>query len=232
VLDPKLLRADASGVAAQLARRGFTFDVAAFASLEDKRKAVQIEADRLRAERNANAKAVGMAKAKGQDAAAVIQAGESLVGQLQKAEKELQAVSEQLTHLTMSLPNILHVTVPEGRDETSNVEVRRCGTPRQFDFLPKDHVALGEPLGMDFETAGRMSGARFVVMMGGLARLHRALAQFMLDLHVRDHGYREAYVPYLVHATALMGTGQLPKFEQDLFAVRAEPPFYLRGAAH
>jgi len=227
VLDPKLLRADAAGVAAQLARRGFVFDVAAFAALEDQRKAVQVEADRLRAERNANAKAVGIAKAKGQDAAAVLQAGESLVGLLQKAERELESVQERLTNLQMGLPNILHASVPEGRDETSNVEVRRWGTPRQFEFEPKDHVALGERLGMDFEAAGRISGARFVVMMGDLAKLHRALAQFMLDLHVREHGYREAYVPYLVHAEALLGTGQLPKFEQDLFAVRADPGFYL-----
>jgi len=227
VLDPKLLRTDAPGVAAQLARRGFMFDVAAYAALEDKRKAVQIEADRLRAARNANAKAVGMAKAKGQDAASLIMAGEALGGDLERAEKELGAVSEQLTNLAMSLPNILHESVPEGRDETANVEVRRWGTPRPFEFEPKDHVALGEPLGMDFEAAGRISGARFVVMTGALARLHRALAQFMLDLHVREHGYREAYVPYLVHAAALLGTGQLPKFEADLFAVRAEPPFYL-----
>ncbi len=227
MLDPKLLRADAAGVAAQLARRGFVFDVAAYTALEEQRKAVQVEADRLRAERNANAKAVGMAKAKGQDAAQLIQASESLGGQLQQAEQDLQAVSEQLTALQMSLPNILNASVPDGRDESANLEVRRFGTPRQFEFEPQDHVALGERLGMDFETAGRISGARFVVMTGELAKLHRSLAQFMLDLHVREHGYREAYVPYLVHAEALVGTGQLPKFEQDLFAVRAEPAFYL-----
>ena len=227
MLDPKLLRADASGVAAQLARRGFMFDVAAYTALEDRRKSVQVEADRLRAERNANAKAIGMAKGKGQDTAALMQAGESLVGQLQRAELELEEVAERLTNLQMSLPNILHASVPEGRDETSNVEVRRFGAPRQFEFEPQDHVALGERIGMDFEAAGRISGARFVVMVGELAKLHRALAQFMLDLHVRDHGYREAYVPYLVHAEALIGTGQLPKFEQDLFQVQAEPAFYL-----
>jgi seryl-tRNA synthetase len=227
VLDPKLLRADASGVAVQLARRGFVFDVAAYTSLEEKRKATQVEADRLRAERNANAKAVGMAKGKGQDATALIQASESLGGQLQKAEQDLQAVSEQLTNLQMSLPNILNASVPDGRDETSNLEVRRFGSPRQFEFEPQDHVALGERLGMDFEAAGRISGARFVVMTGELAKLHRALAQFMLDLHVREHGYREAYVPYLVHANALLGTGQLPKFAEDLFAVSGDPGFYL-----
>jgi seryl-tRNA synthetase len=227
VLDPKLLRADASAVAAQLARRGFVFDVAAFEALEAQRKAVQIEVDRLRAERNANAKAVGIAKAKGQDAAAVMQIGESVVGQLHDAERQLEEVQERLTSLQLSLPNILNASVPEGSDEASNVEVRRWGAPRQFGFEPEDHVALGARLGMDFEAAGRMSGARFVVMMGEIARLHRALAQFMLDLHVREHGYRETYAPYLVQAAALVGTGQLPKFEQDLFAVRADPGFYL-----
>ncbi len=227
MLDPKLLRTEPAEVAAQLARRGFVLDVAALASLEEQRKAAQIEADRLRAERNANAKAVGMAKARGQDAAALLQFGESLGGQLQKSEQQLQVVQQQLTDLQMSLPNILHASVPEGRDESANVEVRRWGTPRAFDFEPKDHVALGERLGMDFEAAGRISGARFVVMLGDLAKLHRALAQFMLDLHVRQHGYREAYVPYLVHANALLGTGQLPKFAEDLFAVRADPGFYL-----
>jgi seryl-tRNA synthetase len=227
VLDPKLLRADLPAVAAQLARRGFVLDVAAFAALEEQRKSTQIEADRLRAERNANAKAVGMAKGKGQDAAPLLQLGESLAAQLVGAEKQLEAVQEKVAALQMGLPNILHASVPEGRDESANVEVRRWGTPRQLDFEAKDHVALGERLGMDFEAAGRISGARFVVMMGHLSKLHRALAQFMLDLHTREHGYQEAYVPYLVHANALIGTGQLPKFEQDLFVVRGDPSFYL-----
>jgi seryl-tRNA synthetase len=227
VLDPKLLRSDLTGVAAALARRGFVLDVETFAALEEQRKTVQIEADRLRAERNANAKAVGHAKSKGQDAAALLAVGESLGEQLRGVEQQLELIQEQVTRLQLDLPNILHVSVPDGRDEAANVELRRWGDPRQFDFMPKDHVALGERLGMDFEAAGRISGARFVVLTGGLARLHRALAQFMLNLHVADHGYREAYVPYLVHATALLGTGQLPKFEQDLFAVRGDPGFYL-----
>jgi seryl-tRNA synthetase len=227
VLDPKLLRSDLTGVAAALARRGFVLDVETFAALEDQRKTVQIEADRLRAERNANAKAVGHAKSKGQDAAALLAAGESLGEQLQEVDKQLEAIQAQMSNLQLGLPNIPHASVPEGRDEAANVEVRRWGVPRQFDFIPKDHVALGERIGMDFEAAGRISGARFVVMTGALARLHRALVQFMLDLHVGDHGYREAYVPYLVHGTALIGTGQLPKFEQDLFAVRGDPGFYL-----
>ena len=231
MLDPKLLRTDAAEVAAQLARRGFVLDVAALVALEEQRKSCQIEADRLRAERNANAKAVGMAKAKKEDATVLLQFGESLGGKLQQSEQQLEAIQEQLANLQMSLPNILHASVPDGRDEESNVEVRRWGTPRQFEFEPKDHVALGERLGMDFEAAGRISGARFVVMMGDLSKLHRALAQFMLDLHVRQHGYREAYVPYLVHANALLGTGQLPKFAEDLFAVRADPAFYLSPTA-
>ena len=227
MLDPKLLRSDLPGVAAALARRGFVLDTAAFAALEERRKAVQIEADRLRAERNANAKAVGQAKAKGLDAGALLAASESLGGQLQDIEKQLDEIQARLSDLQLGLPNILHSSVPDGSDESSNVEVRRWGAVRQFDFNPKDHVAIGERIGMDFESAGRTSGARFVVMTGALARLHRALAQFMLNLHVGEHGYREAYVPYLVHGAALIGTGQLPKFEQDLFAVRGDPGFYL-----
>jgi seryl-tRNA synthetase len=227
VLDPKLLRSDLPAVAAALARRGYVLDVQAFASLEEQRKSVQIEADRLRAERNANAKAVGFAKSKGQDLGNLLAAGEALGAGLQGLEQRLEAIQAQITDLQLGLPNILDASVPEGRDESANVEVRRFGMPREFTFEPKDHVALGEPLGMDFEAAGRISGARFVVLTGGLAKLHRALAQFMLDLHAGDHGYREAYVPYLVHATALLGTGQLPKFGQDLFAVRGDPGFYL-----
>jgi seryl-tRNA synthetase len=227
VLDPKLLRSDLTGVAAALARRGFVLDVETFASLEEQRKAVQIEADRLRAERNANAKAVGHAKSKGQDASVLLAAGEALGGQLARVDKQLEVIQAEVSSLQLGLPNILHSSVPDGRDEAANVEVRRWGVPRQFDFTPKDHVALGERIGMDFEAAGRISGARFVVLSGELARLHRALAQYMLNLHGGDHGYREAYVPYLVHSTALVGTGQLPKFEQDLFAVRGDPGFYL-----
>ncbi len=227
MLDPKLLRSDLAGVAAALARRGFVLDIAAFAALEDQRKAVQIDADRLRAERNANAKAVGHAKSKGQDAAELLGAGESLGEQLHGIEKKLEMIQAAVSELQLGLPNIPHPSVPDGRDESANIEVRRWGVARQFDFAPKDHVAIGERIGMDFEAAGRISGARFVVLTGELARLHRALAQFMLDLHVDEHGYREAYVPYLVHGAALVGTGQLPKFEQDLFAVRGDPAFYL-----
>ena len=227
MIDQKLLRTNLAGVAAQLERRGFVLDVEAFAALEERRKAAQIEADRLRAERNAQAKAVGHAKAKGQDPAPLLAAGESLGAELHGVERQLESIQTQLSDLQLGLPNILHASVPDGRDESANVEVRRWGVPGKFSFPPKDHVALGERLGMDFEAAGKISGARFVVLTGNLARLHRALTQFMLDLHVDKHGYREAYVPYLVHSDALTGTGQLPKFEQDLFAVRGDPGFYL-----
>jgi len=227
VLDPKLLRNDLPKVAAELARRGFTLDVEKIAALEEQRKAAQIEADSLRAERNANAKAAGQAKAQGRDATPLIELGESLALRLAAVEGRLEAIQAELSSVQLGLPNILHASVPAGRDEADNVEVRRWGEPRTLSFEPKDHVAIGAPLGMDFEAAGRISGARFVVMTGPLAKLHRALIQFMLDLHVREHGYREAYVPYLVHAQALVGTGQLPKFEQDLFAVRGDPGFFL-----
>ena len=227
MLDPKLLRSDLNGVAAQLARRGFALDVTGFAALEERRKAVQIEADRLRAERNAGAKAVGHAKARGEDVAPLLARGEALGAELQSVEKQLEVLQAELADLQLGLPNLLHESVPEGRDEAANVEVRRWGVPRRFDFEVRDHVAIGEKIGMDFETAGRISGARFVVMTGPLVRLHRALVQFMLDLHTGAHGYREAYVPYLVHASALEGTGQLPKFKEDLFAVSGDPGFYL-----
>jgi seryl-tRNA synthetase len=227
VLDPKLLRTDLPGVAASLARRGFVPDVAAIAAIEEQRKAAQIEADRLRAERNVNAKAAGHAKSKGEDIAALQVAGDALAAQLKGVEERLERFSAELEAVQLGLPNLPHAGVPDGRDESANVELRRWGEPRRFDFEPKDHVAVGERFGMDFEAAGRMSGARFVVMTGSLARLHRALVQFMLDLHVGEHGYREAYVPYLVHAAALVGTGQLPKFEQDLFKVQGDPGFFL-----
>ncbi|HEY7995684.1 MAG TPA: serine--tRNA ligase [Steroidobacteraceae bacterium] len=228
MIDPKLLRTDPEAVARNLARRGFTLDVSAFKALEEKRKPWAVELDRLRAERNANAKAVGMAKGKGQDAAALIAKGESLTAGLAQAERELGVVQEELEQWQLGLPNLVDASVPAGADEGSNLEVRRWGEPRRFAFKPRDHVEVGERLhGLDFEAAARMSGARFVVLRGQLARVHRALAQYMLDLHTREHGYTEVSVPYLVQRPALMGTGQLPKFEQDLFAVRGEQGFYL-----
>jgi seryl-tRNA synthetase len=228
VIDPKLLRSDPEAVARNLARRGFTLDVAALRALEDRRKPCAVEVDHLRAERNANAKAVGIAKARHEDVTTLMARAEDLTAQLERAEAVLTGVHNELEQWQLGLPNLLHESVPDGRDESANVEVRRWGEPRQFAFQPRDHVELGERLaGLDFEAAARISGARFVVMRAAVARLHRALAQFMLDLHTREHGYTEVYVPYLVRPDALTGTGQLPKFEQDLFAVRSEPPFFL-----
>jgi seryl-tRNA synthetase len=228
VIDPKLLRSNPEAVARNMARRGMTLDVEALKALEERRKSANVEADRLRAERNANAKAVGMAKAKKEDAAPLIAKGEALTQGLAKAEQAEAAVVQELEQWQLGLPNLLHESVPDGKDETANVEIRRWGQPRKFDFQPLDHIALGEKLGgLDFEAAARISGARFVVMRSQVARLHRALAQFMLDLHTRENGYTEVYVPYIVQPQALYGTGQLPKFEQDLFAVKGEQPFYL-----
>ncbi len=227
MLDPKCLRGDLLATAANLARRGFVLDVAYVEKIEERRKQLQIEADRLRAQRNAGAKAVGNAKSKGEDVAPLLAQAQEWGAQLAQAEGALEALQNELTQLQMGVPNLLHESVPDGRDEHSNLEVRRWGAPRQFEFEPKDHVAVGEPLGMDFESAGKISGARFVVMGGALARLHRALIQFMLDTHTRDHGYKEMYVPYLVTEQTLTGTGQLPKFKQDLFSIEGEHPLYL-----
>jgi seryl-tRNA synthetase len=228
LLDSKQLRSDPDKVAANLARRGFALDVAAFNTLDERRKTAQIESDRVRAERNTNAKAVGMAKGKGDDASALLKRADELTGQLAASDAAIASVQSELDAWQLGLPNTLHESVPDGRDESANQEVRRWGEPRKFEFTPKDHVELGEKLGgLDFETAAKISGARFSVLRGGIARLHRALAQFMLDLHTRDHGYTELYVPYLVSAAALQGTGQLPKFEADLFRVQGEQGFFL-----
>ena len=228
MLDAKQLRADPAAVAANLARRGFTLEVAPFQALDEMRKKAQVDSDRVRAERNANAKAVGMAKGKGQDAGELLKRAEELTHELEKTDADITRIQAQMDAWQLGLPNTLHASVPEGRDESANVEVRKHGAPRTFDFTPKDHVEIGEKLGLlDFENAAKISGARFSVMSGGLARLHRALAQFMLDLHTREHGYTELYVPYLVGAPALLGTGQLPKFEADLFRVQGEQGFYL-----
>lgn len=228
MIDPKLLRSDPEAVARNLARRGYTLDVQGLRALEEKRKPWQVEADRLRAERNASAKAIGMAKGRGEDVTPLIAKSERAAEDLAKAEQELTSVQAELEQWTLGLPNLLHDSVPDGKDEAGNVEVRRWGTPREFDFTPRDHIEIGERLGgLDFEAATRMSGSRFVVMRSQVARLHRALAQFMLDLHTDGHGYTEVYVPYLVQRQALLGTGQLPKFEEDLFAVRGEQGFYL-----
>jgi seryl-tRNA synthetase len=228
VIDPKILRADPDAVARNLARRGFTLDVAAFKALDERRKQAQIEVDRLRSERNAHAKSVGMAKGRGEDIAPLMARGEALTKETALADEQLNVVQTQLDEWQLGLPNMLHESVPEGRDESANVEVRRWGEPRKFDFKPRDHVELGEKLGgLDFEAAARISGARFVVMRAHVARLHRAIGQFMLDLHTREHGYTEVYVPYLVQPSSLQGTGQLPKFKADLFEVSGERELFL-----
>ena len=222
MLDSRLLRTDPETVARNLARRGFQLDVAHVRALEERRKAAQVAADEVRAARNAHAKSVGKAKAQGQDIAPLVAEGETLSQRATTLEHELALVQREFDELQLGLPNTLHESVPDGRDETANVEVRRWGTPRTFAFTPLDHVALGEKLGMiDFETAGRISGARFTVLNRDVARLHRALVQYMLDLHTSQHGYTEVYVPYLVLRSTLQGTGQLPKFEADLFRTAA-----------
>lgn len=228
MLDVKNLRSATEEVARNLARRGFELDLVGFRVLEESRKSVQTRVDALRAERNANAKAVGIAKGKREDASALLARGEALNAEMSAVEVELNEIQAQADSWLLGLPNLLHDSVPDGVDETSNVEVRRHGDPREFAYTPLDHVALGEGLaGLDFEAASRLSGARFSVLKGSLARLHRALAQFMLDLHVNEHGYQEIYAPYLVSASALTGTGQLPKFAEDLFKIEGERELFL-----
>ena len=229
MLDARLLRSDPEAVARNLARRGYVLDVHRFRGLEERRKAAQVAADELRAARNAHAKKVGQAKGRGEDIAPLVAEGEAMARRLAELEQEQAAAVAEFDALVLGLPNTLHDSVPDGRDENSNVEVRRWGTPRVFEFEPKDHVAIGEGLAqVDFEAAGRISGARFVVLKGGVARLHRALIQYMLDLHTGEHGYTEVYAPYLVARSSLVGTGQLPKFEADLFpAVSGEQELFL-----
>ncbi|MDO8826542.1 serine--tRNA ligase [Methylophaga sp.] len=220
MLDLKLLRTEPQLMAKGLARRGFQLDVSLLETLEAERRQAQLDAQTLQTERNARSKMIGKAKASGEDIAPLLAEIDDLGDQHKAAEARLAKVLEQLNDLAMGLPNIPQDDVPAGKDETDNVEVSRWGTPRQFDFEPKDHVDLGAGLQqMDFETAAKITGARFVTLTGQLARLQRALIQLMLDIHITDHGYTETYVPYLVNADSLRGTGQLPKFAEDLFAV-------------
>jgi len=228
MIDPKLLRQSAADVAANLARRGFEFDAAAYLELEERRKALQIETEQLQSERNASAKNIGKAKAQGEDIAPLLAAVKDLGERLDACESALQAVQQALRDVELGLPNLLADDVPDGKSDEDNTEVRRWGEPRVLDFEPRDHIDLGEKLGLlDFDAASRISGARFTVMRGALARMQRALIQMMLDLHTSEHGYVETYVPYLVQAEALVGTGQLPKFGEDLFRTASDPPFYL-----
>ncbi|MBV5275054.1 MAG: serine--tRNA ligase [Lamprocystis purpurea] len=228
MLDPRLLRTDLDLVATQLARRGLQLDTARLDALEGERKGLQVRVQELQNERNTRSKAIGRAKAAGEDTAPLLAAVADLGEGLKAAEERLNAIQQELTEIALSLPNLPDASVPDGRDERANREERRWGEPTRFDFAPKDHVDLGTALGwMDFDAASKVSGARFVVLSGPLARMQRALIQFMLDLHTREHGYTEVYVPYLVNAESLFGTGQLPKFEADLFKVPGEKPLYL-----
>jgi seryl-tRNA synthetase len=228
MLDPRLLRTEIDRVRINLARRGFVLDATAYGALEDRRRDVQVRVEQLRNDRNVKSKAIGKAKGQGTDIAPLLAEVESLGAALKSAETELEEVQGKLEALQLGLPNLLHESVPDGRDETANVEVRRSGTPPEFSFTPRDHVDLGEGLGqLDFEAAGRISGARFAVMRGPLARLHRALTQYMLDLHTGQHGYTEVYAPYLVNRASLQGTGQLPKFAADLFMTAGEQELFL-----
>ena len=221
MLDIQLLRTDAAAVAAKLAQRGFVFDSAAFDALEAQRKALQMRTEELQSRRNSVSKQIGALKGQGKHAEAEAAMAEvaQIKTDLEQADTDYQTVQAQIDALLLGIPNLPHESVPAGKDETENVEVRRVGTPRQFDFEIKDHVDLGEKLGLDFETAAALSGARFSLMKGQVARLHRALAQFMLDTHTQQHGYTECYTPYIVSDSTLIGTGQLPKFGEDLFHV-------------
>ena len=228
MIDPKLLRHSTAEVAANLARRNFEFDVAAYVELEERRKSLQVDVESLRAEKNTSAKSVGKAKARGDNIEPLLAAVKDLGVRLEKSEGALQSVQSDLQAIELGLPNLLHEDVPGGVDDADNAEVLTWGDVPQFDFEPQDHVDLGSSLGLlDFDAASRISGSRFAVMRGELARLHRALIQFMLDVHTGEHGYEEAYVPYLVQSDALVGTGQLPKFEADLFKTAGEPTFFL-----
>jgi seryl-tRNA synthetase len=228
MIDPKLLRNDLPAIAAALKRRGYVLDTAAYAGLENRRKELQTRMEQLRNERNARSKEIGVAKGKGQDTAPLMAQVGDLGAKLKAAEEDFAKVEAELEAIQLGLPNLLHESVPEGLDETGNKEIRRWGTPRKFSFKPKDHVDLGEARDLlDAEMAAKLTGARFTVIRGPLARLHRALIQFMLDLHTGEHGYQEVNVPYMVNAASMRGTSQLPKFEQDLFAVQGEHRYFL-----
>lgn len=228
MLDPRLLRNQLQETAAQLARRGYQLDSARIGELEERRKGLQVESQELQSERNSRSKAIGKAKAAGEDIEPLLAQVAELGERLKSLQEGLNEVREALAEITLGIPNIPHESVPDGRDESDNREERRWGEPRAFDFEPKDHVDLGDASGLlDFEAAARLTGSRFAVMAGPLARLHRALIQFMLDTHTTAHGYTETYVPYMVNADSLRGTGQLPKFEEDLFKLCGESGYYL-----
>ena len=231
MLDIQLLRSQPAEVAARLASRGVSFDVAAFQALEDERKGLQVRTQDLQAKRNALSKQIGQLKAKGEDTAAVMQEVAGLGDELKANEEALADLLNRINAFVSVIPNLPHESVPAGISEADNVEVKRWGTPRDFGFPAKDHVDLGEALGgLDFEAATKISGARFSLMKGAVARLHRALAQFMLDVHTQEHGYIEIYAPYLVNGNSLFGTGQLPKFHEDLFHIKDDGYFLIPTA--
>jgi seryl-tRNA synthetase len=220
LLDIQLFRTDLDAVSARLASRGYVLDTAAFSALETQRKEVQTRTQELQAKRNATSKQIGIAKGKGEDVAPIMAEVATLGDELKAAEEQLAVIQTQMQDFLQNIPNLPHDSVPVGKSEADNVEVRRIGTPRTFDFEVKDHVDVGAGLGLDFDTGAKLAGARFTFMKGPVARLHRALAQFMLDVQTTQHGYTECYTPYIVNAETLRGTGQLPKFEADLFAAR------------
>jgi seryl-tRNA synthetase len=220
MIDIQLLRKDIANVAARLATRKFQLDVEAFNALEAERKAIQTRTEELQGKRNSQSKLIGMMKGKGEDTTALMAEVAGLGDELKANETALSAVQAKLADFMQAIPNLPHESVPLGTDEAGNVEVRKVGTPRAFEFEVKDHVDVGAPLGLDFDVATKLTGSRFSVMKGGIARLHRALAQFMLNTHTDEHGYTECYTPYMVNADSLRGTGQLPKFEADLFSVK------------
>ena len=220
MIDPKYLRGDIQIAAANLARRGYALDVAKISSLEEQRKALQTKMQDLQNLRNTRSKAIGQAKAKGEDVAPLMAEVAKVGEELEQAKSDFEKVQAEMDAIHASIPNLLHESVPDGSDSEQNVEVRRWGEPRQFDFPVKDHVSLGEiDGGLDFALATKLTASRFIVMKGQIAKLHRALIQFMLDIHSEEHGYTEVYVPYMVNGDSLRGTGQLPKFKEDLFAV-------------
>ncbi|SDK17445.1 serine--tRNA ligase [Microbulbifer yueqingensis] len=228
MLDPKLIRTQMDEVAATLKKRGFELDTARLQELEERRKELQVRTESLQSERNSKSKNIGRAKAAGEDIAPLLKEVESLGGQLGEAKQALGELQEELDSILSAIPNLLDESVPEGETEDDNVEVRTWGAPRSFPFEVKDHVDLGAQLqGLDFEVASKLTGSRFAVMTGPVAKLHRALAQFMLDLHIEQHGYREANVPVIVNSDSLYGTSQLPKFAEDLFKLEDERGFYL-----
>ena len=228
MIDQKLLRGDAEGVAANLARRGFRFDVGMFNRLDAERKELQVDVEALRKQRNDSAKAIGRAKAQGEDVEPLLADVQQLGSRLDDASARLESLQAELSDIVNGMPNLLYDDVPDGADESANVELRKVGSVPSLEFEPRDHVELGERLGgIDFEAAAGMSGARFAVLRGPVARLGRALTQFMLDLHTSEHGYEEVYVPYLVEPHALHGTGQLPKFADDLFRIDGERELFL-----